>query len=566
MQLKCAPCTWNDSCANDASTTACPGTRQCDRKCCDDTATSTCQPQTSEWPFIPPPPPPPPPLPPLSCDCQPAKDSDDRIKESCEANDDHPSYRSPQRSSRLFSPVYPTKVKPRKKRSKKATTAVGAGKLKQRDETKENDEKELDGAGGGVGAGQPTASKSSPTTKSPKLKTPTSPRTTAKPKSDSPSPDVLYLRRRSNKKAAIDWKKPPKIPVKHTATSKARNENWFADCGRYRVKAFRGDWDNMPDELSADYELYERFFKHRKPVKKNTSLVKKLVEGKIDLQKPPIENKPFRKRSPVLPTASEKPKRKPKLKSSLSFRFGARGPRADLRKQPLIQVKETLTSSMRRDLDGHYCQKSQKPTYWHGSVEEMEQLKKKIDERRGQLRNYWRKNDDQRQQQQQEKRGRRSRKVNSESVNNLMVASSNPSTVLEPRAHRTSAIKTKKQTRPRTRKSNNEFVNLVKYSKSHPAKPTADDVQNVHKAIAIKVIPASESIMVSGHANHHHHETRTIVDVLSKDCNVADTAKWSQPPTIPIRHSLTSMMRQRSTNKISRRARKAAPQGFRVAR
>ncbi|KAL6957058.1 hypothetical protein U1Q18_046738 [Sarracenia purpurea var. burkii] len=122
---------------------------------------------------------------------------------------------------------------------------------------------------------------------------------------------------------------------------------------------------------------------------------------------------------------------------------------------------------MRRDLDGHYCQKSQKPTYWHGSVEEMEQLKKKIDERRGQLRNYWRKNDDQRQQQQQEKQGRRSRKVNSESVNNLMVASSNPSTVLEPRAHRTSAIKTKKQTRPRTRKSNNEFVNLVKYSKSH---------------------------------------------------------------------------------------------------
>ncbi|KAL6957059.1 hypothetical protein U1Q18_046739 [Sarracenia purpurea var. burkii] len=212
-----------------------------------------------------------------------------------------------------------------KKRSKKATTAVGAGKLKQRDETKENDEKELDGAGGGVGAGQPTASKSSPTTKSPKLKTPTSPRTTAKPKIGFAFADVLYLRRRSNKKAAIDWKKPPKIPVKHTATSKARNENWFADCGRYRVKAFRGDWDNMPDELSADYELYERFFKHRKPVKKNTSLVKKLVEGKIDLQKPPIENKPFRKRSPVLPTASEKPKRNPKLKSSLSFRFGARG-------------------------------------------------------------------------------------------------------------------------------------------------------------------------------------------------------------------------------------------------
>lgn len=317
---------------------------------------------------------------------------------------------------RLLPPVFPTKPKERKKRQKKGVTR--SSKQEGAITGKINAQKETDNALAPI-SGIPLTPTKPPrlifrtyrtTTKTSRVATSfrksttrdpgsrTSPRTPSpRKKQPLPTGNIFFLRRPKSK-AKIDWKKPPRFPVKQTATSKLRNEYWFADCGKFRVKAYRGDWVNFPADLAQDYELYESYFKYRKQAttRKESSLVKKIVEGKINLQTPRIGKTKFQKRSPVLPSTSKLKLQSPsrKLKKKVKVNLGylqKRGAHFNLKKKPLIEVKQTITTNLRNTNESEPCKKPDTPTYWHGSVEEIEDLKNKIHQRKGQLRNYYKK-------------------------------------------------------------------------------------------------------------------------------------------------------------------------------
>ncbi len=197
---------------------------------------------------------------------------------------------------------------------------------------------------------------------------------------------VYRLRRRQMGK--IDWKREPRYEVKHTATSRLRHDYWFADCGRLKVKAFRGDWSNFPPELLKDWEIYQNYFKYRrKAPKKHSSLVKKIVHGKLVPRVPAPTRKPFSKRSPMKRVAS----------SPASYRrhFSVTTrPRVDFAfmraaEQPLMEVRGTVTSERRQNSEREPCAKPELPIFWHGSSNELDDVKKKVADRRRREKEQW---------------------------------------------------------------------------------------------------------------------------------------------------------------------------------
>lgn len=244
---------------------------------------------------------------------------------------------------------------------------------------------------------------------------------------------IIRRERREN----VDWRRKPRYKVKQTATSRLRYGYWFANCGRRRVKAFRGDWSRIPAELLRDWEVYQNYFRYRfKDKRKRTSsLVRKLIAGKYRPKAKPAvaaKRRPISRMSPLVPSQPSPPKsprqigayggdddasddvapsvelvgppavrgsnvrdllarrmRAQQRQRELAQRRQAQRPRADARRQPQIEVRGTVTSRLRKTSTLQPCAKPVTPTLWHGSVGEMDELKRKIAQRRQRLRESW---------------------------------------------------------------------------------------------------------------------------------------------------------------------------------
>lgn len=243
---------------------------------------------------------------------------------------------------------------------------------------------------------------------------------------------------RKERRGKIDWRRKPRFKVKQTTTSRLRYGYWFADCGRQRVKAYRGDWSQIPPELLRDWEVYQNYFRYRVKGrrKRTSSLVRKFIAGKYRQKKiPPSQKRPIRKMSPLLPSKpSPPPQDVADSYSSDQYATGGAGlagveddssdiphvggsnvhgllmrrAQAQLRlrepgqqrvahlarpvdvyRKPQILVRSTVTSRLRKSSTMQPCSKPVTPTLWHGSSGEMEDLKQKIAHRRQRLKDTW---------------------------------------------------------------------------------------------------------------------------------------------------------------------------------
>lgn len=244
---------------------------------------------------------------------------------------------------------------------------------------------------------------------------------------------------RQEQRGKVDWRRKPRFKVKQTTTSRLRYGYWFANCGRERVKAFRGDWSQIPEEMLRNWEVYQNYFRYRlKGKRKRTSsLVRKFIAGKYRQKRtPPVYHRPIRRMSPLLPSkpspfsretadsgadASDEESgiatknilevdfnvpppvrgsnvrdllvRRERLrrrqKETAQQRQAQHGRSAEAYRKPQIEVHSTFTSRLRKSSTLQPCSKPVTPTLWHGSAGEMEDLKQKIALRRQRLKSNW---------------------------------------------------------------------------------------------------------------------------------------------------------------------------------
>lgn len=372
-----------------------------------------------------------------------------------------------------------------------------------------------------------------------------------------PSGKIYYLRRPKARNTNEEWKKPPRLPIKQTATSTLRHENWFAECGKYRVKAYRGNWDQLPADLVKDYDLYERYFKHRREAStRNIPTAKKNGKDAIKAQKakPKVDVKPFQKRSPVtlapaskfqanaksklrkrspissVPGSSTPPSFKhatlPKSRMKISTGYlRKRGARFNLAKKPLIEVKQTKTSELRKNTESAVCNKANKPTFWHGSSQEIEQLREFMKHRRAQIRNEF------------------------QNKHHL----SPPHRIAEtdetaPVVYKSKSKPTKLCTiKPDTTESMNNFIVVSNESTMEESLKNRRTRTNDKAQLSS---PTKGTSISRQHSLNRINRKRWDAKVgLDK---IYSVTKWMMPPAIPIRQSLTSIMRQASINQSIR--------------
>ncbi|XKL62060.1 hypothetical protein PGB90_001893 [Kerria lacca] len=372
---------------------------------------------------------------------------------------------------------------------------------------------------------------------------------------------VYILQREKRKK--IDWKQDPRYQVKQTATSKLRHNYWFTDCGKQKVKAFRGDWLNFPPELMKDWEIYENYFKYRrKPLSKESSLVKKIVSGKLVPKKRKNGKRPFTRRSPMLQQSSlsshfsrlERRRRKPKIDVGYSQE---KRTHLDVLKKPLIEVKDTVTSRMRHNSLYEPCSKPGTSTFWHGSNDEIEELKQKIALRKSQFKDRWK--------EQLSTTERQSYDMNRLMVTNLRQQSkvADKCKVVELKTENTIQVKRTDPThKPCKTAIDNKIVNHTEFGNSNIKKmtiknckwqPTAT-VELAYSPNTRKDFKPKEGVTVSGcslatvkspKATYIHRKIKKRKSCLGLR-KLHHVAKWMMPSTLPIQTNLTSNVKKKA--------------------